>query len=209
MNTSPHILAQKPTCATNPYGGSPMPHLCANCATSNLGVMTATKCCGWVWARTATLAAVGCVVFALGLLVYLTDRDASKVALLPDVAILAGRHVFGALGYWLPSFVHVFAFSLFTGAALPERSVPRYGACIGWFAVNLVFEVGQHPTVSARLAKVLQGDLSGMPLAQRLARYFVHGTFDSGDIFAALMGALGAGAVLRLMHRGQEETHGQ
>jgi hypothetical protein len=162
-----------------------------------------------VWGRPASLAAIGCVVFALGLLVYLTDRDASKAALIPSVAWLAGSNVFGALGGWLPSLVHTFAFSLFTAAVLPGRSVPRYGICVAWFAVNVAFELGQHPLVSGRLAELLQGGLGGLPLTQPLASYFVRGTFDPGDIVAALLGALAAGAVLRLMHQGGKENHEQ
>ena len=161
------------------------------------------------WGRSASVAGIGSVAFAVGLLVYLTDRDASKAALIPTVAWLAGSNVFGALGGWLPSFVHTFAFSLFTAAVLPQRSVPRYGACIAWFAVNLAFEVGQHRLVSVRLAEVLQGGLGGMPLTRPLASYFANGTFDHGDIVAALLGALAAGAVLRLTHRGQEKNHAQ
>ena len=159
------------------------------------------------WGRPASLAAIGCLVFALGLLVYLVDRDASKAALMPSVAWLAGSNVFGALGDWLPSFVHTFAFGLFTAAVLPERSVPRYGACAAWFVVNVAFEVGQHQLVSGRLAGVLEGGLGGLPLSRPLANYFVHGTFDPGDIVAALLGALAAGAVLCLMHRGWKENH--
>ncbi len=162
-----------------------------------------------VWGRPAALAAIGCAVFALGLLVYLMDRDASKAALMPSVAWLAGSNAFGALGGWLPSFVHTFAFSLFTAAVLPERSVPRYGACVAWCAVNVAFEVGQHPLVSVRLAEVLQGGLGGVPFTLPLAGYFAHGTFGPGDIVAALLGALAAGAVLRLMHRGRKENHAQ
>ena len=161
------------------------------------------------WGRSASVAGIGCVAFAVGLLVYLTDRDASKAALIPTVTWLAGSKVFGALGGWLPSFVHTFAFSLFTAAVLPQRSVPRYGACFAWFAVNAAFEVGQHPQVSARLAEVLQGGLGGAPLTRPLASYFVNGTFDPGDIVAALLGALAAAAVLRLMHRGRKENHAQ
>ena len=105
-----------------------------------------------VWGRPAALAAIGCVVFALGLLVYLMDRDASKAALIPSVAWLAGSNVFGALGGWLPSFAHTFAFSLFTAAVLPECGVPRYGACVAWFAVNVAFELGQHPQLPTQRA---------------------------------------------------------
>ena len=160
----------------------------------------ATPSCVNDWDRSASLAAVGSVAFAVGLLVYLADRDPSKAALIPTVAALTGSHVFGLLGGWLPSFVHTFAFSLFTAAALPERAAPRYGACVVWFAVNVAFEIGQHPQISVRLAEALHGGLGVLPFSRSLANYFVHGTFDPGDIVAALLGALAAGCVLLWMH---------
>ena len=160
-----------------------------------------------VWGRSASLAAIGSVAFAIGLFVYLADRDPSKAALIPTVALLTGSNVFGMLGGWLPSFVHTFAFSLFTAAALPIRSVPRYGTCVAWFAVNTAFEVGQHPQVSARLAEALQGGLGALPFSRSLSNYFVHGTFDPGDIVAALLGALTAGLVLLLMHPRRKVNH--
>jgi hypothetical protein len=157
--------------------------------------------------RAAILAGTGCAAFALGLVLYLTDRVGSHALLVPAIGALAGSNLFGALGQWLPSFVHPFSFSLFTAAALAPRSVPRYGACVAWGAVNVAFEVGQHPLVSASLAEVLQGPLGEIPLAQPLARYFIYGTFDFGDIAAALLGAFVAGAVLHLVHRDQEHNH--
>ena len=160
----------------------------------------ATPSCVNDWDRSASLAAVGSVAFAVGLLVYLADRDPSKAALIPTVAALTGSHVFGLLGGWLPSFVHTFAFSLFTAAALPEPAAPRYGACVVWFAVSVAFEIGQHPQISVRLAEALHGGLGVLPFSRSLANYFVHGTFDPGDIVAALLGALAAGCVLLWMH---------
>lgn len=157
--------------------------------------------------RAAVLAGIGCVAFEVGLLLYLTDRVGWQALLLPALAALTGGNVFGALGQWLPSFVHPFSFSLFTAAALPPASAPRHGACVAWAAVNIAFELGQHPRVSASLAEAMQGGLSGMPLAQALARYFIDGTFDSGDIVAALLGALAASAVLHLVHRDREHNH--
>ena len=157
---------------------------------------------------TATLLAVmGCAVLALGLLVYLADREASHALLIPNVAALAGSHWFGALGDSLPSFAHPFAFSLFTAAALPLRRAWCYGACAAWAAVNVAFEVGQHAQVSVRLAEALLASLGQTPLTQALANYFVRGTFDVDDIVAAMVGALAAAAVLHLMQDISEHQH--
>jgi hypothetical protein len=161
------------------------------------------------WGRSAFLAATGCFALAVGVLVYLTDRGVSQAMLIPTLGALAGSNAFGVLGQWLPSFVHPFSFSLFTAAALPSCSVPRYGACAVWCAVNVAFEVGQHPRVSAHVTEALQGTFGRNPLTRPLANYFLRGTFDVGDIVAAIVGALAAAGVLRLMQRGSETQHAQ
>lgn len=155
----------------------------------------------------ALLAATGSLALALGLLVYLTGREASHALLIPGVAVLAGSGWFGVLGHWLPSLVHPFAFSLFTAASLPSLSSWRYGACFAWSAVNVAFEVGQHADVSARLAEVLHSSLGQTALTRTLANYFVRGTFDGGDIVAAVIGALAAAGVLRLVLSISENDH--
>jgi hypothetical protein len=61
---------------------------------------------------TLACALCGGFALALGLLVYWTDRDPACASLIPGVAMLARRPVFGALGGWLPDLAHPFAFSL-------------------------------------------------------------------------------------------------
>lgn len=153
------------------------------------------------------LPAIGCLALVLGLLVYLTDRDAGHAVLIPTFGALAGRNLFGGLGQWLSSFVHPFAFSLFTAASLPSRSAWRYGACAAWCAMNVAFEVGQHPHVSARLAEVLQASLGQSSLTRTLTNYFLRGSFDVGDIVAAVVGSMVAAGVLCLVQRESENDH--
>lgn len=157
--------------------------------------------------RVGSLAAIGCLALALGLLVYLTERDIAGSALIPSVAALAGFQLFGALGPWLPSFVHPFAFSLFTAAALSPGSAWRYHACVFWCVVNLAFECGQYPLISAPLAKVLQGSFGPSSTARMVSNYFLRGTFDGGDIAAAVLGAVAAAVVLRLLQPVSESDH--
>lgn len=154
------------------------------------------------WRRSALLTAIGCLALALGTVVYLTDRSASHAMGIPAITAFGGGSMFGALGQWLPSFVHPFSFSLLTAAALPDRSATRYGVCVFWGALNLAFEIGQHPLLSARLAEALHDVNGAMPLA----RYFAHGTFDPHDIAAAVLGSLAAGVMLELMHRAFEKS---
>ena len=149
------------------------------------------------------------LALATGLLVYLVDRDASRSLLIPTIAALAHLSTFGVLGQWLPSFVHPLAFSLFTAAALaPRLSVP-YGVCLAWGAVNVAFELGQHPQISGRLAELLHVGLGHGLAANALSNYLVRGTFDTGDIAAALLGAMAAAIVLSLTQTVTEASHAQ
>jgi len=157
--------------------------------------------------RDALLAALACLALAMGVLVYLADREPSHAALIPSVQVLAASHLFGTLGQWLPSFVHPFAFSLLAAAALPPRMARRYGACAAWCAVNVLFEIGQHPQVSAPLAHALQRWFGTTWPTRALANYFLRGTFDVGDILAAMLGALAAAGVLYLFRPVVENDH--
>jgi hypothetical protein len=159
------------------------------------------------WRRPLLLVVTGCAVFAMGALVYLTDRGGLHPILLPTIEVLGSGNVFGVLGQWLPSFVHPFSFSLFTVAALPARLVPPYGACAAWCAVNIAFEAGQHPQLSLHLADAVYGTFGRTSLTWPLANYFLHGTFDVGDIVAAILGALAAAGVLHLTQRNAEVKH--
>lgn len=155
------------------------------------------------------LAALGGFTLAVGMLVYMADRDPVHALLFPTFAALQSGPVFGALGAWLPSFVHPFAFSLFTAAALPARTGWRLAACAAWGVVDVGFEVGQHPDVGARLAEWLQPDGSASRLAQALSNYFVRGTFDVADIAASILGAIAAAGVLCWMAAFSENHHAQ
>jgi hypothetical protein len=148
----------------------------------------------------ARLVALGFLALAAGTLVYLTDRDPSRAALIPAIPLLAGLGLFGGPGSWLPSFVHPFAFSLFTAAIQPSRRSPAYWACAMWWAINVAFEVAQAPNVSATVADVLPRLLGQTWLTEATSNYLLQGTFAVADLVAATAGAAAAAAVLRFIH---------
>lgn len=150
------------------------------------------------WAAPALFAAIGSFALVVGALVYATDRDPAHATLFPKLLALHTGPMFGVLGPWLPSFVHPFAFSLFTAAAQRPSASPAYGACAAWWAVNIAFEAGQHAQISGRLAETLQLVFGQTWLTRTLSNYFLRGSFDVGDIVAVTAGALAAAAVLYL-----------
>jgi len=156
---------------------------------------------------TIVLVSVALLALLAGLLPYLSDRPAESAWLIPALPLLQGMNLFGSVGAWLPSFVHPFAFSLLTAAALPDRANWRYGACLGWFAVNAAFEFGQLPQFATRLADVIHAVFGSAAVGQRLTWYFMHGRFDNADLAAAATGALCAALVLRLTFALGEHSH--
>ena len=148
-------------------------------------------------ARPSTLAALGGVLLVIGLAVYLGDRPPGHAMLLPAWPRPSGGAWFGSVGPWLPSFIHPFAFSLLTVAALGPSRRPRYGACMAWGAVNAAFELGQLPQVAASLGPALR---ESAPASRALADYFTRGRFDLLDLAAVALGSVAAAALLRFLH---------
>jgi hypothetical protein len=153
------------------------------------------------------LLAIGGVALAAGVLVYLTDRPGSHPLWIPAFRFLSGAPWFGAIGQWLPSLVHPFAFSLFSAALLPPRRRWHYGACAFWLGVNAAFEIGQHPQVRAPLAAALRSAFGEGRIAGAVENYFLRGTFDVGDLAAAATGAALAAVILLRLQLHREAHH--
>ena len=77
--------------------------------------------------------------------------------------------------------MHAFGFSLLTALVLPACARWRYGACLGWFVVNAVFEFGQDAAGCS-----MAGYLDGFGL---LGHSDLHRTAD--QVFA-LQGSFGS-----------------
>ena len=158
-------------------------------------------------ATSAVLAGIASLALALGLLVYASDRPAGHAVLMPSFMVLGTGDLFGTIGLWLPSFVHPFALSLFTATLRDPGRGPAYRDCAAWWAVNVAFELAQHPFASASVATALAEMFGSAWPARLIANYLLHGTFDPGDLIAVSLGALTAAAVLFIVHR-LEVRHG-
>lgn len=152
-------------------------------------------------AATAILMASASFALALGVLVYLSDRQPSHATLIPAMFAFGTGSLFGVLGHWLPSFVHPFAFSLISAAMRAPSSAHTYGICAAWWSVNLIFEVGQHPLIRSTVVDRLQATFGDGLLTRPVSNYLLRGTFDVADLIAATLGALAAVLVLCVIHR--------
>jgi hypothetical protein len=127
-----------------------------------------------------------------GLVVYAVDRPAPQVYLLPFVLALSDspRSSFGAIGASLPSFLHVFAFSLLTAAVVASRSARTAAIIAGaWCGTDLLFELGQHPALAPIIDATLPSWFAGVPMLENVGPYFLLGSFDPADLAATVVGA--------------------
>ena len=90
----------------------------------------------------------------------------------------------------LPSFVHVYSFSLLTWLSFGKNRALT--AIILWFLINLFFEVGQGLDVSY---------LNGLPSI--LKNYFTYGVFSWMDIIATLVASILAYLTIIFYHKKQ------
>lgn len=158
---------------------------------------------GW-WKRSPATAQVviGLLALALGVLVYVVDRDPGQVYFLPEAAswFQADVQVFGPLGKHMPDFLHVYAFVLLTCATL--RPGRRGVLCITafWLATDVLFECGQHPALSPWIAEQVPSWFAKVPILENTRAFFTSGKFDPGDLVAFVLGAAGAWLTVSMMH---------
>lgn len=133
----------------------------------------------------------GIAWLALGLFVYLVARPRTIVPFFPqalNLAALVPSQVRSLLGS-VPTFLHVLAFSLMSGALVGRTHTRRLFVCGAWAGIEIVFELGQYPAVRQWLLQ--QWD--PMPSIPYVHDYLIGGTFDYADVFAAIFGAALAG----------------
>lgn len=133
------------------------------------------------------IVAAAVIVLLLGITYYWIARPQSSAAFLAFLPAfpLDDHPAFVSRWFgWLPSFAHVFAFSLLTYLALGRSHL--LFACILWGGINALFELGQAlPPEIIRL----------LPDLHNLQAYFSIGVFDPLDLVACVMGAWAVWAI--------------
>jgi hypothetical protein len=150
---------------------------------------------------TGRLVALGVLSLGIGLLIYLTDRPADSAYFLRGdfAAVRISGISFGSLGQWLPAFLHVYAFILFTVVLAGLRGRQVMAACVAWFTIDALFECGQHPAIAPVLASSVPEWFQRVPVLENTASYFARGVFDPTDILFIALGAVSAYATIRFM----------
>lgn len=139
----------------------------------------------------APLVIIAALSLLCGLVVYWVARPAGSVyalARLPAFPIGVDSS-WRVLADHLPDFIHPYAFILLTVAAMPWSSPRATGmTCIGWTVVDFLFELGQHPGVSAYAAAIPRW-FDQLPVLESARGFFVRGRFDWLDLLAIALGS--------------------
>lgn len=150
-------------------------------------------------ARRGPLVILAGLALLLGTFMYMVARPAGVAWLLPAPLNFGTLFDIGIAGHGLPTLLHAYAFLLLSAAVLRPRRPGLYTLCAGGFALEALFELGQHPAVARLLEATLPAGADHAPLLGRLLRYFQHGVFDPLDLACAFLGVAAAGITVSLI----------
>ncbi|MBV2090838.1 MAG: hypothetical protein KUF72_08105 [Candidatus Thiodiazotropha sp. (ex Ctena orbiculata)] len=147
--------------------------------------------------RSEILIAFALCSLLLGLFYYWLLRVPDSAFLLSVIpenrSIVVDSSLAASVG-WLPTFLHVFSFSILTVLVLGDRATNF--SCALWAIVNAGFEVGQ----------ALPDDrIVRLPEFLNLHQYLVSGTFSYLDLMACLLGAVVAWLLLSSISTGRSQ----
>ena len=145
-------------------------------------------------ARQSKLFAIAFGALGIGVLVYVLDRQAEFVYFLPGWLSLhtqAGS-VFGSIGNYLPTFIHVYAFILLTVIVAVPAITKLIPVCLAWLTLDTLFEIAQIDAIARWIASHTPGWFSGIPFLENTSDYFLMGTFDALDLLSIAGGTLAA-----------------
>jgi hypothetical protein len=153
--------------------------------------------------RQGELFVVATGALGVGVLVYVFDRQAEFVYFLPDWLSLhtqAGS-IFGSIGDYLPTFIHVYAFILLTVIVAVPAITKLIPVCLAWFTLDTLFEVAQIDAIARWIAMHTPSWFNGIPFLENTADYFLMGTFHVFDLASIAMGTLAAYLTVSILTR--------
>lgn len=93
-----------------------------------------------------------------------------------------------ALENSLPTFIHVFAFTLMTAGLFASGKKGYVIVSFFWFTIDALFELGQ--AFNNMMIQVVPEWFSDFLLLENIKNYFLHGRFDYLDLFSIVVGSL-------------------
>jgi hypothetical protein len=138
---------------------------------------------------------IGLSVLLFGMLFYYFSRSAEHTYFLKILSVNPQTHkflspVFVTLANSLPTFIHVFAFSLMMAAFVASQKGGYAIVCLAWFIIDVFFELGQG--FGDIIIPIIPGWFSNYLFLENAGDYFLHGRFDYLDLLSIALGALSA-----------------
>lgn len=151
---------------------------------------------------------IGGLALGVGIALYVLDRSPAQTYFVPYAISLFSTtpSVFGRLGNYLPTFLHVFAFCLITSGILSYRKRRVLIVCLFWLFIDGAFEIGQHPSVSEIIIPMIPSLFFDIPVLDNTANYFAQGQFDPIDLISILLGTVCAYLLIRVMSKKELRT---
>lgn len=141
---------------------------------------------------------LGFIAIILGILIYIAFRPSWQTVWITEIISLDWRkfQLFTELGNNLPSFLHVFGFSLMTAGIIVQKKWTYMIICGSWLFLNLLFEFLQTDAVYTWLNYMSINHDKLNPILHWFKNYSLHAVFDPKDIFALISGAILAYIIL-------------
>ena len=146
---------------------------------------------------------LGSISISLGIIIYITFRPTWQTTWIPEIISLDWRNfqLFTQIGNSLPSFLHVFGFSLLTAGIIVQKKWTYMIICCTWLFLNLLFEFLQANAINTWV-NLISINHDKYLLLHWLKNYSLNGVFDPKDIFALIIGAILAYIVLIKTNKG-------
>lgn len=151
--------------------------------------------------RQYTLLIIAIGSLAVGVLVYVFDRQSEFVYFLPGWLSLNSMTgaFFGSISNYLPTFIHVYAFILLTVVFAAPSTTKLIPICLVWFTLDSLFEIAQLDLIATWIGNHTPSWFNGIPFLENTADYFLMGTFDPLDMLSIVAGTLIAYLTITLM----------
>ena len=98
------------------------------------------------------------------------------------------------LGNSLPTFIHVFAFTLMTAGFVASKKRDYIIICLFWFVIDVFFELAQG--LGNIIILIIPDWFSNFLFLENTRSYFLHGQLDYLDIVSIALGSLVAYIIL-------------
>jgi hypothetical protein len=145
-------------------------------------------------AKQTALTAIAIGALCVGVMIYVFDRQPELIYFLPPELSLENgtKGLFGRVGYYLPTFIHVYAFILLTVAIAAPSISKLFPICLLWFCLDTLFEFAQFKPLAIWIGHHIPDWFSRIPFLENTQAYFLLGTFDVVDLVSIATGAFAA-----------------